>query len=213
MAVKKTNKLMPYIIQKFFTLVAPAMFAASIYMTLGRIVRSVRGEHHSIIRVSRLTKIFVLGDVMSFMIQGGSFGLMFNSSTASIGEKNVLIGLIVQIVSFGVFFVCAVIWMQQMEKMPTSESYTTDSPWKQSMYMLYIVSIAIFARSIFRCVEYAQGQSDYSMSNEWTLYVFDSVPMFVVTVVFLIWYPSRLQEPLAPVEENHLGGQSSGSLK
>lgn len=204
---------MPYIIQNFFTLVAPAMFAASIYMTLDRIVRSVRGEHHSVIKVSRLTKIFVLGDLISFMIQGGSSGLMFNSSTASIGEKIVLMGLIVQIISFGLFFVCVVIWMQRMEKMPTSEPYTTDSPWKQSIYMLYVVSIAIFARSIFRCVEYAQGQSGYSMANEWTLYIFDSVPMFAVTIVFLIWYPSRFQAPLTPVEERYIGGESSSSLK
>lgn len=194
---------MPYILQSFFTLVAPALFAASIYMTLGRIMRSVRGEHLSIIKASRLTKIFVCGDILAFMIQGGSSGLMFNTSTAQLGFDIVLIGLIVQIISFGLFFICIVVWYSRLRGAPTHESYTTGSPWKQSMWMLIGVSIAIFARSIFRCVEYAQGQSGYSISHEWCIYMFDAVPMFLVTVIFYIYYPSRLHAPVyaADVEQ------------
>ncbi|RDW61103.1 hypothetical protein BP6252_12486 [Coleophoma cylindrospora] len=206
-AAHRTDKLMPYIIQSFFTLVAPALFAASIYMTLGRIMRSVRGEHHSIIKITRLTKVFVLGDVMSFMVQGGSSGLMFNQSTAKIGEDIVLLGLIVQIISFGLFFICAVIWHTRMMNNPTTESYNTGAPWKQTLYMLYTVSIAIFARSIFRCVEYGEGQSGYSQGHEWTLYIFDSIPMFIVTVIYFIWYPSRLNAPPAAADEYQPGLQ------
>jgi hypothetical protein len=202
---------MPYIIQSFFPLVAPALFAATIYMTLGRIMRSVRGEHHSIIKITRLTKVFVCGDVAAFLIQGGSSGLMFNQSTASIGGDLVLVGLILQIVSFGLFFVCAVIWDQRMKKAPTQESYHTDAPWKATLNMLYVVSILIFARSIFRCVEYGQGQSGYSFGHEWTNYIFDSVPMFVATVIFFWYYPSRLVAPLGTADEYQPGtpmGQS-----
>jgi hypothetical protein len=62
-------KIGPYIIQSVLTLVAPALFAASIYMELGRIIRLVHGEHLSIVRVSWMTKFFVFGDVFSFLLQ------------------------------------------------------------------------------------------------------------------------------------------------
>lgn len=101
---------MPYIIQNFFILVAPALFAASIYMTLGRIIRALKAEKHSLVRVDRLTKTFVLGDVMSFLVQGGSAGLMFQSSTVNIGQGMVVAGLFIQIVMFGLFALTAVIF-------------------------------------------------------------------------------------------------------
>jgi hypothetical protein len=61
----------PYIIQSLLLLVAPALFAASIYMELARIVLLVDGDHALFIRRRWLTRIFVSGDVLSFLIQGG----------------------------------------------------------------------------------------------------------------------------------------------
>lgn len=61
--------LNPYIIQSVLLLVAPALFAASIYMELGRIVLMVEGERALFIRRTWLTKIFVAGDVLSFLMQ------------------------------------------------------------------------------------------------------------------------------------------------
>jgi RTA1 like protein len=101
---------MPYIIQNFFILVAPALFAASIYMTLGRIIRAVKGESLSLVRINWLTKTFVIGDIMSFLVQGGSAGLMFSSSTVNIGQAMVVAGLFIQIIMFGLFALTAVIF-------------------------------------------------------------------------------------------------------
>lgn len=61
----------PYIIQAILLLVAPALFAASIYMALGRIIQRVDGENRSLISLRWLTKIFVTGDVLSFFLQAG----------------------------------------------------------------------------------------------------------------------------------------------
>ena len=59
----------PYVMQSTLLLVAPALFAASIYMELGRVIHLVKGEKHSLVRVSWMTKIFVAGDVLSFLMQ------------------------------------------------------------------------------------------------------------------------------------------------
>ncbi|KAM0244016.1 hypothetical protein ACHAP5_006680 [Fusarium lateritium] len=61
----------PYIIQDILLLVAPPLFAASIYMELGRIVLMIEGEARILIPLRWLTKIFVIGDILSFILQGG----------------------------------------------------------------------------------------------------------------------------------------------
>lgn len=47
---------------------------------------------------------------MSFLIQGGSAGLMFQSSTLKIGQAMVVSGLCVQIIMFGLFALTAVVF-------------------------------------------------------------------------------------------------------
>ena len=59
--------------------------------------------------------------------------------------------------------------------------------------MLYAVSALIMVRSIFRIIEYVLGNEGYPMQHEWTLYVFDSVPMAVVMVIYFTWYPSDIK--------------------
>lgn len=66
----------PYIIQTLFILVAPALFAASIYMELGRIILMVEGERHAIVQKRFLTKIFVGGDILSFVTQGAGMDII-----------------------------------------------------------------------------------------------------------------------------------------
>lgn len=55
--------------QTLLLLLAPALFAASIYMELARIIELVDGESRSMIKRKWLTKIFVCGDILSFTLQ------------------------------------------------------------------------------------------------------------------------------------------------
>lgn len=50
---------------------APALFAASIYMLLSRIIQVIDGEGHSLVKRRWLTKMFAAGDVISFFVQCG----------------------------------------------------------------------------------------------------------------------------------------------
>jgi hypothetical protein len=65
----------PYIMQSALILIAPAFLAASIYMTLGRIIFMLDGEKCSLIRLKWLTKIFVTGDVLSFLMQASGMSI------------------------------------------------------------------------------------------------------------------------------------------
>ena len=67
--------------------------------------------------------------------------------------------------------------------------------------MLYAVSALIMVRSLFRVVEYTMGYNGYPLTHEWTLYIFDSMLMFAVTVIFYVRYPSKLEQQDGESEE------------
>jgi hypothetical protein len=67
-------------------------------------------------------------------------------------------------------------------------------PWKRHLYNLYVTSGLIVVRSIFRIVEYVQGNAGYLLSHEVFLYVFDAVLMVVVMVLFNWVHPSEVTE-------------------
>lgn len=70
----------PYILQSLTLLLGPTLLAASIYMTLGRLIRLLHADMYSLIRTRWLTKVFLFGDVSSFFIQSGG---MWHASKAT----------------------------------------------------------------------------------------------------------------------------------
>ena len=188
---------MTYVIQNMFILVSPALFAATIYMMFGRLVRNLNAEHHSIIRMSRLTKAFAWGDVLSFLVQGSSAGPSIIAGYANLGKALVLVGLFIQLISFGIFVVTSTIFHRRLNASPTAQSAAPSFPWLRIMQLLYVVSVLIMVRSGFRVIEYSQGNDGYCLTHEWTLYVFDSVPMLVVAILFCLQFPDELQRGLA----------------
>lgn len=193
-ARNNTGKLMPFCIQNMFILIAPVLFAATIYMMLGRIIVGVGGERHSLIRPSKITLIFVSGDVLSFIIQGGGGGMSAVQDVHVVewAERLIIIGLFVQIVMFALFCVLAVVFHRRMRRSPVAIVESKGLSWEVDLYFLYVVSALIMVRSIFRVVEYIQGQTGYLLSHEWSLYVFDSLLMFAVTVLFCWKFPGHL---------------------
>ncbi|KAH6849569.1 putative RTM1-like protein [Alternaria alternata] len=183
-----------YSLSTILLLVAPALFAASIYMMLGRIILVTDGESHSLIPKKWLTKLFVTGDVISFMMQGAGGGIMASGTIEAVhtGEKIIIAGLVVQLLFFGFFIVTGVIFHARMVQQPTSKVYSQSLPWERQLYALYVASLLILVRCIFRLIEYAQGNDGYLISHEVFLYVFDAVLMFA-TMVWMAWvHPSEI---------------------
>ncbi|WDK10121.1 RTA1 like protein [Colletotrichum graminicola] len=181
-------------IQAIFILVAPALYAASIYMILGRLIRTVRGEHLSLIPVDWVTRIFVTGDVIAFSLQAGGGGIQAAGTMDlyQAGEKIIIVGLFVQIVVFGFFVVTSLLFHYRLAKSPKSISDPT-TPWKRHLFVLYITSGIILIRSIFRVVEYLQGNGGYLISHEIFLYIFDTLLMAIVMAIFSMWYVENLE--------------------
>ncbi|KAF2848590.1 RTA1 like protein, partial [Plenodomus tracheiphilus IPT5] len=190
----------PYIIQSLLLLVAPALFAASIYIILGRIILLTNGEQFSLIRHKWLTKLFVAGDVISFVTQCGGGGIQAAGSLSMLhtGEKIIIVGLFLQLLFFGFFIVVAGLFHYRLVRANArGRTYgvnVRELPWKRHMLALYLGSGLIMFRSIFRVVEYVQGNNGYLLRHELYLYVFDALLMFVVMATFNWIHPAEVTD-------------------
>ncbi|KAM0354935.1 hypothetical protein ACHAPU_000774 [Fusarium lateritium] len=183
----------PYIMQSILLLVAPALFAASIYMELGRIILMVDGEDRALIAKKWMTKVFVTGDVLSFILQGGGGGYQASGTLEALdgGAKVIIGGLFVQLLFFGVFVIVAVSFHRALVLKPTPLS-RADMPWRKHMYVLYAASLLIMVRSLFRAIEYLQGFDGYLLHHELYLYIFDAVLMLLVMILFNWFHPAEI---------------------
>lgn len=118
------------------------------------------------------------------------------SSAADMGQKIVVAGLFIQIISFGFFIVVSVIFHRRMNKFPTGRVLNNSPPWKKHLHALYIASALVMIRSAFRVVEFIQGRNGSLLSHEWFSYVFDSVLMVGVLGLFLWVHPGEIKEYL-----------------
>ncbi|KAL2862602.1 RTA1 domain-containing protein [Aspergillus lucknowensis] len=205
----KTSELIPYIIQSTFILLGPVLFAASVYMVLARMIRSVGGEKYSLIRITWVTQTFVAGDILSFVVQGSGAGMMAMEGMGDTAKGVVIGGLMIQIIVFGFFVVTAVVFEVRMRHFSTINHGDRSWEWKKHLYPLYAVSALIMVRSIFRVVEYAMGQKGYLLSHEWTIYVFDAVLMWGVMLIWGYWHPGTIRQEVNGAQLLSMGGYQS----
>lgn len=142
-----------------------------------------------------MTKIFVVGDILSFFIQGGGGGIMASGDgdKLKLGERIILGALFLQIIMFGLFVLASVIFHYRMRKQPTPQSFNPDLKWEKTLYVLYTVSASIMIRNIFRAAEYARGHDGALLRVEWPIYVFDALLMALTMVIFYWGYPPAKQ--------------------
>ncbi|KAI1463487.1 RTA1 like protein [Daldinia caldariorum] len=185
----------PYIIQSTLLLLGPTLFAASIYMILGRLIVLLEANSYSIIKPRWLTKVFVLGDVLSFFAQGGGGGLLTQAKTLDAvrrGENIIIGGLCIQILFFGFFMVVTFIFDRRISKNPTRVSLALPTPWRKLVLILYLSSTLIMIRSMYRVIEYIMGSDGELMSKEAYLYCLDALPMVFVSFAYNWFHPSRV---------------------
>lgn len=199
-------------------------------MILGRVIRGVKGEGYSVIRVNWLTKIFVGCDVICFLAQCTGGGMLAGATTKSqidLCNNIVLGGLIFQIVVFGLFVVAAITFHLRLSRRPTESAVSgplgVDSRvggwgrwmlvgksmagWKRFMVILYVTSALITLRNLFRVVEYGMGWDSYLLNHEWVLLAFDAVLMVGVLVICIVCYDPEISKRKKNVEQQKSGDE------
>lgn len=109
-----------------------------------------------------------------------------------IGNGVVIASLILQLLWFGFFMVVACLFHRSMRLVPTAKAQRPDVRWQNHLCTLYIVSLFVMVRSLFRAIEFIEGSTGYLQKTEVFFYVFDSLLMFLA-VIYLHWkHPSEI---------------------
>lgn len=202
----ETSSLDFFMIQTLCLLVAPALFAASIYMVLGRLILDLRSATLSPITPSLLTTVFVIGDVLSFLVQVMGAGLLSQAKYTNTGKTVILLGLAVQLIFFGLFVVAAAVFHRRLlVQVPTLVLHEEADlgwgrhirGWRGVMAVLYVASGLTFVRSLFRLIEYIEVHDGVVLSSEVYLYVFDALLMLGVVYITAVLHPAKY----VPVEK------------
>ena len=188
-----------FIVQTVMILVAPAVMAASCYMAFGRVVLWIvpprfQTARHLWVPARRVTPVFVGCDVLSFFVQvvGGSMVAAADSaSKANKGRNVVLIGLGVQLATFGVFALASLRLMIMLRTQLKDISLPMERNWPLFLTVINMANVLILIRTSLRLVEYAMGTSNYLIDHEWFFYAFDSAMMIVVAAMFILFHPGH----------------------
>ncbi|KAH6957476.1 RTA1 like protein-domain-containing protein [Fusarium avenaceum] len=186
--------LLPYVLQSVLLLLGPTMLAASIYMSLGRLIVFLGADSYCLIPSDMVTKTFIIGDVISFLAQSGGASMLANAKSKDdqkMGQTMIIIGLAVQLYFFAYFMTILHIFYRRNTTYPTTKSLSSTS-WKPFVLVLYADSALIMIRSIFRMVEYITGSNGELQSKEVYVYVFDAALMLVTTALFNLYHPGRV---------------------
>ncbi|CAI6090630.1 unnamed protein product [Clonostachys chloroleuca] len=182
--------LVPFIIQTLLPLLAPALFAASIYMILGRIIRTLDAEQLSLISGEVVNQDFrVWGHPI--ICGGGILSGADSKSTLEHGQNVILVGLGIQILFFACFIAAISLFHARIIRQPTTDSLGARVPWRQSILILYFCSVLILARSVFRVAEFA-GQDSVLQKSEVYLYCSNTALVLICSVTFNVWHPRRV---------------------
>ncbi|GAA5948655.1 hypothetical protein JCM21900_005202 [Sporobolomyces salmonicolor] len=179
-----------YIIQQLFIILCPALMAASHYMCFGRLILYV-GEKWSPVSSKWVTAIFVTFDVVSFVVQGAG-GSLYSSDNTNIypaAKAILVVGVLIQIISFGLFAIFAVIYQTRARRAGVPEG-----KWTICLYTLYTGTVLILIRGIFRTIEFGTGQGNgkgYLLSREGYYYGLETLPIVLCGYIFIASYPGR----------------------
>ncbi|KAH0406172.1 RTA1 protein, partial [Aureobasidium melanogenum] len=189
------NDFRAYVLQALLLTPAPIFLAATMYMTLGRVIVALDADKsHTLIRPRWLSKIFVLFDIVCFVVQIGGTGMQSTTSLSvqKTGRTVTIIGLVIQLVVFAYFIIVALVFHRRMNTRPTTISVHHSIHWVRHLRIMYMTSVLVLVRNIFRIAEYVEGSDGPIGHSEVYLYIFDSALMAGLIWAFVIVHPGRL---------------------
>ena len=138
-----------------------------------------------------------------------------SESKIKIGQWAIVAGLCVQLIFFGAFMITSFSFHIKIIRSPTLQSERFMNKhgaiwppdWRGVLFACYSASVFVLIRSIYRLIEFLQGNDGYVISHEVFLYVFDAAMMFSVMIVMNVFHPSfvlnkKVESPVAQPERD-----------
>lgn len=199
---------------------APSFFAAALYLTLKDMVRAI-GPQFSPIKPKLYPWIFMSCDLMSLVLQGAGGGIAASATTpkgSDDGGHIMLAGIIFQVATFTFLYTLLALFIrnlrngrQTMTEAQLSVLHSRD--FKVFAWGVFISSVAIYLRCIYRIAELAGGWANKIMQDEVSFYVLDGAMCVIAIAALTFAYPGIWFKKVAEVEnielEQKLRGESS----
>ncbi|KDR72280.1 hypothetical protein GALMADRAFT_126499 [Galerina marginata CBS 339.88] len=178
---------------------APLLLNAFDYMLLGRMIYYYIPSH-SVFKIpaTSLTKIFVLLDIVSFLVQatGGSMASGDSSSAVTLGLNIYMGGIGLQQLAILVFSSLVVrmhMHLLRLEKSGELAGAGKERGWRKLLFTLYGSLTCITIRIIFRLVEFSPaGKNSIITDHEVFFYCLDAVPMTIAAYLFNCIHPGAI---------------------
>ncbi|THC93161.1 hypothetical protein EYZ11_007370 [Aspergillus tanneri] len=215
MAGRRIRGLADFIPQQLLIILAPLWINGFVYMVVGRMVYMLLTRRRVLnIHARRLTFLFVIFDIIAFLVQASSGSLMSsdNPKTANIGIKILMAGIGLQQFFITMFIVLTGRFQYKLNVAATQggdyveqehvrrdpESHADDYvsqaihtvPWRRLLYSLYAVLIFITIRNVFRLVEFSDGINGPTATHEAYFYCLEALPILAAVTILAVIHPS-----------------------
>jgi len=205
----------PFIIQAVCLVVAPTPLVAANFIILGRIIHRL-GPQYSRLSPRRYSIIFVSCDIISLLVQGMgggiSSGAQNSQSQANLGAHIALGGTIFQLIAIAAYCALAAEFLVRYTKdWPMRRSTplpgevlrgTTDRRLNRMLYAMFIMTVFIVIRTIYRVVEFVNGWNGKVISTQWLFNVFDGTMIALAMLTLNLFHPGiylRGSDDLSPI--------------
>lgn len=196
-SVGNPKNLNAFLLQYLAIILAPSWMATECYLIFGRLVWWVTPSERQNFRTlwcspRFITLFFILFDLGSFLVQLWGFstiGASYSSNDTkgekergfNLGLKILKLGLILQVVCFGIFALISARFLVVSKYWNKSSFGVSDGRWRRLGYIVNIAAGLIMLRAIYRILEFTGSREhpNYLYSHEWTFWIFDALPIFV----------------------------------
>ncbi|KAI4125649.1 MAG: hypothetical protein LQ338_004141 [Usnochroma carphineum] len=188
-----------FIASTVLILVAPPVYALLNYIVLGRTLYYV--PQLSPIHPGRVITTFLGLDVIVGILTANGGARVANADATpediKAGRALLRASILLQVISFFLFVLLEYVFHRRCRKAgildpkPTVEATRNANKVRRVLILMYISSVIISSRHIFRAVDVWQGYTGYLETHEWPLYVFDGAFMFANALMLNIWHPMK----------------------
>ncbi|OCL10257.1 hypothetical protein AOQ84DRAFT_271515, partial [Glonium stellatum] len=208
-SVGNPKNLHAFLFQHIAIILAPSWVAAACYLIFGRLVRWVTPAERRNFRTlwcpARFNTLFF------GVINSGSFftqlygvstigtSYLWNGTTErrekcfNSGVKIFRIGLILQLVCSGIFLMTGTRFLVVSRYWNKSSFRVCDGRWRRLGCIVIVAAQLVTLQTVYRVLEVtgSRERPNYLYLHEWSFWIFDAVPIFVVLLLFSVVHPGH----------------------